>query len=868
MKSSTIILWAIFLLLLPIYSVSQQVYFTNGFKASELTDQEVIIWTRLCASPTPKPVVHSRANKVFRHPVEFDENMPVDKMDGAVAGSPGWVKMTISSASKKMTSPWIAVTGEKDFTAYHHFKNLQPNTTYTVRIQGKRTEKASIQEITGSFKTAPDPMLQKELNLTTSTCQYFWSYDDSLRGFQTYLSMKAMNPDLFIQTGDYVYYDKPGPMATTVEKARHKWHAMDAWSSLKEFYAATPVYLLKDDHDLLENDVHQASKPFGALTLKNGLDIWQENVPLRDKPYRTLQWGKDLQIWFLEGREYRSDNDMPDGKDKTIWGEAQKQWMEKTIGESKATFKIVFSPTPIVGPDRGKKADNHANAAFQSEGDWARDFLARNKVIVVNGDRHWQYVSRDPKTGLWEFSSGPVSDFHAQGWPPNEKRPEHRFLRVAGGYLGIRLIYKNNFPQLILTHYDVKGEKVHEETLDRLAIQQPFVPNYDESKVGNYSLPDALKKEDGSSIQSAKEWEEYRSHWIGLFEKTMFGKMPKNKVKQNSTLISKTEIMDGKAIQYIWKLVFEDKHTVTMLGVLPNTEKKVPVFIGLNFCGNQTTFNHPAIPLYDKYVICNDGPGFNDHLSLPASRGLREQRWQFEKIIEAGMGSITIACGDFEEDHPEGYKRGIRNTLKKELGLEAEEWSAIGAWAWGLSRAVDFLETQPMIDNKKIVVHGHSRLGKTALWAGATDQRFAAVISNESGEGGAAITRRNYGENLWRITHNFPHWFVKGYKDFAYRENDLPFDQHILLSLVAPRPLYVGSAVGDQWSDPKGEFLGAKNTTPVYRLYNKKGLDEVEFPSLHVPVGDDVRYHIREGKHDMVLYDWMQYIQFAKEKVF
>jgi hypothetical protein len=399
------------------------------------------------------------------------------------------------------------------------------------------------------------------------------------------------------------------------------------------------------------------------------------------------------------------------------------------------------------------------------------------------------------------------------------------------------------------------------------SAQQAFVPNYDESKVGNFQLPDPLMKENGQKIRSKKEWEKYRTHWIDVFQKTMYGKMPKNTLTQSSKLISSSVIMDGRAIQYVWNLSFEGKYDITVLGILPNTNKKVPVFLGLNFCGNQTTSDHPSIPISDKYVICNNSPEFKEHRAEAASRGSWVHRWPYEQMIEESIGSITVACGDFEEDKPDGYKNGIRTILQQELGILPEEWSAIGAWSWGLSRVMDFLETVPSIDAKKVILHGHSRLGKTALWAGANDQRFAAVISNESGEGGAALSRRNYGENLWRITNNFPHWFLDSYKQFAYRENELPIDQHILLSLIAPRPLYVASAEGDQWSDPKGEFLGAQNTESVYNLYNVKGLGSLGFPPLNTPLGDHVRYHIRTGKHDMNAYDWKQYIRFAKEKV-
>ena len=401
-----------------------------------------------------------------------------------------------------------------------------------------------------------------------------------------------------------------------------------------------------------------------------------------------------------------------------------------------------------------------------------------------------------------------------------------------------------------------------------LAIaQQPFVANMDESKVGNFTLPNPLQKPDGTIVKNKKAWEKQRLYWLEQFQKVMYGKMPGKKLPLSSQLVSRTEIMGGKAIQYIWTLTFAEKHSVTVLGVLPNKGGKVPVFLGLNFCGNQTTSTEPNIPIFEKYVICNEAGQFKNNLGQAESRGVWASRWQFEKVIAAGYGSITVACGDFEEDLSTGYQKGIRSTLADQLGLKSEEWSCIGAWAWGLSRTADFLGTLPQVDAQKIIVHGHSRLGKAALWAGANDQRFAAIISNESGEGGAALSRRNYGENLWRITSSFPHWFLNSYKDYAYKENTLPFDQHILLSLLAPRPLYVASAMGDQWSDPRGEFLGAQNTEAVYQLYGKTGLGTLAFPGLNSPVGQQVRYHIREGKHDMTDYDWGEYLRFVGEVV-
>ncbi len=442
---------------------AQEVFFSNEGKVLDITQTEATLWTRLCADARPNPVVHARQEKVFRHPIGFNENMPIDQMDGGVRGASGQVRFLLEGKDFKDSSGWISTGPERDFTAYHHFSGLRPGNAYIALLEGRSEPKGPISRIQLQFKTVPKK--RAPVLITTSTCQYFWSFDDSTRGFRTYLSMKEMRPDLFVQTGDYVYYDKPGPMATDAAKARHKWHAMDAWPSIRAFYRQTPAYLLKDDHDLLADDVHPSSKPFGDLTVPQGLSIWRENVPLRGKPYRTVSWGPDLQLWFLEGREFRSPNNQPDGPEKSIWGKEQKTWLEETLGQSKATWKIVFSTTPIVGPDRSTKKDNHANAVYQTEGMWARKFLAEQGVIVVNGDRHWQYVSRDSTTGLWEFGSGPVSDYHAQGWPPNERRPEHRFLRVAGGFLSLRMEYEGKQPVLIFTHHDVDGRITHTEKL-------------------------------------------------------------------------------------------------------------------------------------------------------------------------------------------------------------------------------------------------------------------------------------------------------------------------------------------------------------------------------------------------------------------
>lgn len=444
---------------------AQAVFFTNGLKVGEVTDTSAVIWTRLCAQPAPNRIVHPRKETVFRHPIGFDENMPVSKMDGGVAGAPGLVSIQIKGEGKKQKSGWMQTLENQDFTIKVPFFHLQPNTTYRVKLKGKGIGKtAKTATFRSAFQTAPHKDEPVPVSITSSTCQYFWSYDDSLRGFKTYDQMRALQPDFFVQTGDYVYYDKPGPMATDMEKARHKWHAMDAWPSLVDFYQTTPIYMVKDDHDLLSDDAHPASKPFGSFTFEDGLTLWHENVPLLGIAYRTIRWGKDLQIWLVEGREFRTPNDFPDGPDKSIWGSTQKEWLKTTLEASDATFKIIFSATPIVGPDRPTKKDNHSNKVFSYEGNEVRQYLAsQSNLFVVNGDRHWQYVSKDTPTGLMEFGSGPVSNYHAQGWKAEDVMPEHRYLNLIGGFLGVRVYRKEPAAWIEFSHYDVLGKVRHIE---------------------------------------------------------------------------------------------------------------------------------------------------------------------------------------------------------------------------------------------------------------------------------------------------------------------------------------------------------------------------------------------------------------------
>jgi hypothetical protein len=322
-------------------------------------------------------------------------------------------------------------------------------------------------------------------------------------------------------------------------------------------------------------------------------------------------------------------------------------------------------------------------------------------------------------------------------------------------------------------------------------------------------------------------------------------------------------VLGGKADRKIVTVYFDETRQgpkMDLLIYLPAGAKKaVPVFLGLSFAAVHTVANDEGVPLGSQWVR-----GVKE-ASPESSRGSAAQQWQVEKILAAGYGLATVDYNDIEPDFVGGMKYGVRPLYFKPGQSEppADEWGAIAAWAWAASRAMDYLEKDAGVDGARVALFGHSRLGKTALWAGARDTRFSLVIANESGEGGAAISRRNYGERTKDLNTQFPHWFDGNFKKYNGREEEMPFDSHMLLSLIAPRGLYVASAEEDRWADPRGEFLGAAYASPVWQLFARKGIDTMQMPELHQPVGEHVRYHIRAGKHDVTAYDWEQYLKFA-----
>jgi hypothetical protein len=398
---------------------------------------------------------------------------------------------------------------------------------------------------------------------------------------------------------------------------------------------------------------------------------------------------------------------------------------------------------------------------------------------------------------------------------------------------------------------------------------QPPGANYDEAKVPTYTRPDPLRFEDGTPVRTADDWTGRRRGEVQrLFETHVYGRSPAPPASMRSVVVeSDGRALGGVATRRQIRVLLDGTESGPAFEILlyvPNAAlRPVPAFLGLNFHGNHAIHPDRAIRLSAAWM--REGPGIVDHRATEAARGSEAASWPVERILDRGYAIATVYYGDLEPDHPDGWKDGIRSRIGPGAAgrLAPDDWGAIAAWAWGLSRALDVLSKDPDVDGRRVAVIGHSRLGKTALWAGARDERFAMVVSNDSGEGGAALARRRFGETTKAITTAFPHWFCPRYREYADREDALPVDQHELLALVAPRPLYVASASEDLWADPRGEFLAARAAEPVYRLLGRDGLGVGEMPAPDRPVGKTIGYHLRRGEHALTAYDWEQYLDFA-----
>ena len=388
-------------------------------------------------------------------------------------------------------------------------------------------------------------------------------------------------------------------------------------------------------------------------------------------------------------------------------------------------------------------------------------------------------------------------------------------------------------------------------------------------------LPDPFKASDGTKITTAAEWrEKRRPELLGIFTREMYGRSPGRPDGLVSEVFDRDKAaLGGKATRLQIAIYPAGKQgpRMDLLVYVPNGVKgPVPAILGLNFWGNHAIHSDPGIRLTESWVEEKGQPyvdpsGIKRNRATEASRGVNAKQWPVEEILSRGYALATIYREDVCADRQPYFESGVQ-PLFPELQKGDDNFGCIAAWAWSLSRALDELEKEPSINSKCVAVFGFSRLGKAALWAGANDERFAMVISNESGAGGAKLFHRGVGEDITRLNTVFPHWFARNFRKYMGKDKELPFDQHLVISLIAPRPVYVASAEDDKHSDPEGEFAAAKAAESVFLLLGAEGLPSETWPAVGKSVQGGIGYHVRSGRHDVTDFDWKQYLDFADRK--
>ncbi len=391
--------------------------------------------------------------------------------------------------------------------------------------------------------------------------------------------------------------------------------------------------------------------------------------------------------------------------------------------------------------------------------------------------------------------------------------------------------------------------------------------NYDESAVGTYTLPDPLVMQNGTRVRDARTWtEKRRPEIVRLFEENQYGRAPGKPRDMSFDVFDKgTPAYGGKAIRKQVTIYFSaDRNGPRedlVVYVPANAGKAVPLLLAINFSPNVSSFDDPGIRAGEMWNA-------REKKKVPATRTGGFGRINVENIVAHGFGVAGIYYGDIDPDFLDGVSLGVRAKYLKAGQTEPapDEWGAISAWAWGLSRAVDYLETDKAVDGKKIAIYGVSRLGKTVMWAGAHDTRIAMVIASCSGEGGAALSRRNYGETIAHLTAptRYPYQFAANYGKYGDRVSEFPVDANLLVALMAPRPVLLQTGSTDGWSDPKGEFLAAVAAEPVYRLFGKQGLGTTEWPAAGEPILHDIGYFMHSGGHGALPSDWDVFLKFME----
>lgn len=445
----------------------------SGVKVGEVTDTTALVWVRITRNAAP-----NSDGAVFDKDGEGSKRQAIEPGDPATfkwaaPGAPGKARVRYGTApdlADARETPWVEVGEGTDFQHQFPLTELRPGTPYHYATETAPPDGEPHATVRGQFHTAPAAGDPAPVTFALLNCQLF-AHRQTPEGFDMYPAAAALKPHFVGFTGDEVYYDRDAPYAHTTALARFHWQRMYGLPRHAELLRGVASYWMKDDHDTFVDDSWPGKKSahLAPFTFEEGQRIFREQVPMSDPPYRTFRWGRDLQVWFIEGRDFRTPNPEPDGPAKSILGAAQKRWLKETLAASDATWRVLVSPTPWVGPDRGGgKSDNHTNPNFNHEQAemlaWFHEALDENFVILC-GDRHWQYHSVHPEFGVREFSIGPCADAHAQH--PTEDPRYHRFFRDRGGFLSASTARADGKATLTIRLHDVRGAVVHEWTQSR-----------------------------------------------------------------------------------------------------------------------------------------------------------------------------------------------------------------------------------------------------------------------------------------------------------------------------------------------------------------------------------------------------------------
>lgn len=461
------LIYFILLMCINCYKPVSELYLGMGAKVGEITNNSVIVHVRLTSIP--------------------EQN--ADRLLPGKAGE-ARVKYGLSKNLKgALATDWLVANEEDDFSIQFNLHDLKPNQNYYYKVEMRTVSKERPNESKmGYFKTAPQQKKRERVKFQVTTGQDY-------RGLDTYIAMASQDPDFLVSTGDNVYYDWLNDQARNIHQAYEKYQKMYAAKQIVEYFRKTGCYFMKDDHDYRFDDSdpymkgryirepylipgiskvtdRKGEKYFDEtwLTHEEGIMVFKTVFPMSDKTYRTFSWGQGVQIWFLEGRDFRSPNSMPDGPNKTIWGQEQKNWLKRTLLRSDADFRIVISPTPIIGPDRQSKKDNHANRnGFWTEGRNFLKWIIDNKLdnlIIICGDRHWQYHSIY-ENSVHEFSCGPICDEHSVRDKPNQIVPRapkevQPYYNLCGGFLTVEYLPEK---MLEFSFFGESGECYYEASI-------------------------------------------------------------------------------------------------------------------------------------------------------------------------------------------------------------------------------------------------------------------------------------------------------------------------------------------------------------------------------------------------------------------